>query len=312
MANQSPAERLFTLTCCLLAAPVVGLSKQDIFASVLGYQGVESTDALEKLFDRDKKALRSLGVQLEVVSFDAFEDAENQRYRLAKGDFTWPNELELTPAQLGILELAGRAWNNQQFAQSARSGIGRLKSRGMVEVDRQLSFIAPRILARHAAIEPLTNAIENQEMVIFEYRKPDGSRRLRELAPLKLRLIQGEWVLLAKEATEIKNFLVRRIISKVKNTGAGFASVAKEEVDAAEADLIDFTNSQVARLTTAADSEAFWHFGGENTEVELNYMDEALLAEDLLEFGSEVTVISPASLANRIEQALEQVVISHA
>jgi predicted DNA-binding transcriptional regulator YafY len=41
-------------------------------------------------------------------------------------------------------------------------------------------------------------------------------------------------------------------------------------------------------------------------------MDEALLAEDLLEFGSEVTVIAPASLAMRIEQALEQVVMSHA
>ena len=312
MASQSPAERLFTLTCCLLAAPVVGLSKQDIFASVLGYQDIDSTEALEKLFDRDKKSLRSLGVQLEVVSFDAFEEAENQRYRLAKGEFAWPKDLVLTPGQLGILELAARAWNNQQFAQSARSGIGRLKSRGMVEVDRQLSFIAPRILAKHAAIEPLTSAIEDRFMVIFEYRKSDGIQSLREVAPLKLRLIQGEWVLLAQESGAIKNFLIRRIISRVRPTSNKFGDISPELIAAAEADLVDHTNSQVAKLELAPDSEAFWHFGGEHSQIEINYMDEALLAEDLLEFGAEVFVVAPTSLRDRINLALQRVVSDHA
>jgi len=32
VSKQSAAERLFTLTCCLMAAPVIGLSKRDIFA----------------------------------------------------------------------------------------------------------------------------------------------------------------------------------------------------------------------------------------------------------------------------------------
>ena len=37
MAKQSPAQRLFTLTCCLLAAPRLGLSKQEIYDSVQAY-----------------------------------------------------------------------------------------------------------------------------------------------------------------------------------------------------------------------------------------------------------------------------------
>jgi predicted DNA-binding transcriptional regulator YafY len=41
-------------------------------------------------------------------------------------------------------------------------------------------------------------------------------------------------------------------------------------------------------------------------------MDEDLLAEDLMEFGGEVKVISPESLANRIRSRLERVVKIHA
>ena len=41
-------------------------------------------------------------------------------------------------------------------------------------------------------------------------------------------------------------------------------------------------------------------------------MDEVLLAEDLLEYGNEVRVVSPASLAERIKAGLERAVKLHA
>lgn len=312
MATQSPAERLFTLTCCLMAAPRIGLSKQDIFDSVAGYREAEPGEALERLFDRDKTALRELGVQLEIVSFDQLEDTDSHRYRVAPGGFSWPADLNLTPTQLGLIELAGRAWNNQQYAQAARSGLGRLKSRGMVQVERQLGFLSPRILARHKSFEPLAAAAADSMVVLFEYRKPDQQSSLREVSPLKLRLIEGEWVLLAAEGKEIKNFLLRRIVSQVKLTGAKFDPPSDAAIAAAEQDLIDFTNSQIAQLEIVEDSEAFWHFGGELSTINVSYMDEALLAEDLLEFGSDVKVISPKSLADRISAALSRVVGLHA
>jgi len=312
MASQSPAERLFTLTCCLMAAPRIGLSKQDIFESVPGYVENDNDEALERQFERDKKALRELGVQLEVVNFGGSEDIDAQRYRVELGDFSWPDELELSAEQMGLLELAGRAWNTKQFALSARAGIGRLKSRGMVESSRELGFIAPRILARHASFEPLATASAENEIVLIDYRKSDGSQSVREVAPLRLRLVQGEWVLLAQEKGEIKNFLLRRIVAKGKGTGKAFSNPSEESIAAAEEDLIRFTQSQVAKLSVIADSEAFWHFGGYATEVELNFMDEALLAEDLLEFGPDVEVLSPQTLKQRIQQSLRKVVSDHA
>ena len=312
MASQSPAERLFTLTCCLLAAPRIGLSKTDIFESVPGYVENDNIEALERQFERDKKALRDLGVQLQVVNYAGGDDADAQRYRVELGDFSWPESLELSSAQMGLLELAGRAWNNQQFAQSARSGIGRLKSRGMVQSSRELSFIAPRILAKHASFEPLASAIADSEMVLLDYRKADGSQLIREVAPLSLRLIQGEWVLLAQEGGVIKNFLLRRIVSKIKPNGKKYEAPGAAAVQQAEQELIDFTRSQTATLALVADSEAFWHFGGHSEEVQLNYMDEALLAEDLLEFGTDVEVLHPDSLKQRIRDALKKVVSDHA
>ena len=41
-------------------------------------------------------------------------------------------------------------------------------------------------------------------------------------------------------------------------------------------------------------------------------MDEALLAEDLLEFGSDVEVLEPESLKRRIRASLKAVIKQHA
>ena len=248
MAGQTPAERLFTLTCCLLAAPRLGLSKQDIFNSVPGYSEASNDDARDKMFERDKAELRNAGVQLEVMQIDEYEPEIGSRYLIAKGSFEWPREFNLSSEQLGLAELAARAWNNQQFASAARTALARLKSRGMVEVNRELSFLSPRLLARHSAFQPLAQAITDYSTVIFEYRIPDGQSEAREVNPLKLRLIEGEWVLLAERQGELRNYLLRRITSKVRPTGATFKPVASERVDQAEKELVAFTQANQALI----------------------------------------------------------------
>ena len=86
-----------------------------------------------------------------------------------------------------------------------------------------------------------------------------------------------------------------------------------ESIALAEAELIEFINSQQATLELTQDSEAWWHFGApENNQVTLNFMDEALLAEDLIEFGGELKVLNPESLAKRISLGLAKVVSDHA
>lgn len=307
MAGQSPAERLFTITCCLMAAPSSGLTKQALYQAVPGYQSAENNEARERMFERDKKDLRAAGVQLEAVQFDG----EIERYVIAKGTFDWPKDFKLTPEQLGLVEIAAKAWNTKQFAQSARTALARLKSLGYVDVSRELNYISPRLVVKHKAFLPLAEAIDESKTVTFDYRVPGEEAKTREVNPLRLRLIEGEWVLLAERGPEIRNYLLRRIVSRVKNTGISFAPVSQEVISKAEEDLVQFTKSNKAVIEVLEGTEAWWHFG-EKSKVELQFMDEELLAEDLLEFGAEITVLEPESLVNKLKQKLQRVVSQHA
>ena len=311
--KQSPAERLFALTCCLMAAPVIGLSKNDIFGSVASYAEQASDTAKEKMFDRDKSALREMGVQLEVFDSTSFEETDAARYRIAKGSFDWPTSFEITNEHMRLLELAARAWNNQLLSKSAQSGLIRLRSLGVVASSRELSAFTPRLLAQQESFAPLADAISSGKLVRFSYRKTDGVSSVREVTPLKLGFIEGQWVLLAKQADQIKNFLLRRIVSQVKTSELDGKPVSVAEIDQAEAELIRFVANNVAVLEVEMDSEAWWHFGGNDSgTIEVNFMDEALFAEDLMEFGPEIKVLSPESLSNRINFGWQQVLDTHA
>ena len=313
VSKQSPAERLFTLTCCLMAAPVIGLSKNDIFRSVVSYAEQQSDSAKEKMFDRDKSDLREMGVQLEVIDSNSFEETESARYRIAKGSFDWPAGFEINNEHMTLLELAAKAWNNQLLSKSAQSGLIRLRSLGVVDSSRQLSAFTPRLLAQQESFAPLADAIAEGKLVRFSYRKSTGTTSIREVTPLKLRFIEGQWVLLAKQAQEIKNFLLRRIVSEVRPSELSGESVSTAQVDEAEAELVAFVTKNIAVLKVEQDSEAWWHFGAsENGTVEVNFMDEALFAEDLMEFGSEVQVLSPETLRQRIDSGWQQVLDAHA
>jgi len=124
-SKQSPAERLFTLTCCLMAAPIIGLSKNDIFRSVVSYAEQGSDLAKEKMFDRDKSDLREMGVQLEVIDSSSFDETDSSRYRIAKGSFDWPADFEINNEHMTLLELAAKAWNNQLLSKQAQASAVR-------------------------------------------------------------------------------------------------------------------------------------------------------------------------------------------
>lgn len=312
MAKQSPAQRLFTLTCCLLAAPRMGLSKQEIFDSVQAY--VESSsDAREKMFERDKNSLREMGVALEVIEIDGFEEPQAHRYLIAKGSFDWPKGLSLSAEHFQLLELAARAWNNRLMAPSAQSGLTRLKTLGLVPGSRQLTMFTPRLIARHHSFDALAIAISENQRVSLRYRKLDSDANNRILDPQKLRFIEGQWVLLAFESGELKNFLLRRIVSEVRILAEPARQASEAELEAAAKDLEEFIQSQVAELSLKPESEAWWHFGApEDYKLKLNYMDPALLAEDLLEFGGDIEVVSPLELSQRMRSGLERVALDHA
>ena len=311
--KQSPAERLFTLTCYLLSTEIKGLSKQDIFRAVPGYQDSKTEDAANRLFERDKTSLKDAGIQLEVINNFGFEDAEAARYRIAKESFQWPKGLKLDSAKLQLLELAAKSWNNQVLEGSAQSGLTRLKSLGLVASNTDLTPFTPRLLTRHPAFSQLASAIDSGNQVAFRYQKPDGSLSDRIVSPQSLRQIEGQWVLLAVHEGQTKNFLLRRIVSEVTISEAETKRLTSAELQQVEQELNDFVQGNLATIKVTGDTEAQLALNpGEDGIANINFMDEALLAEDLLEFGSDVEVIEPESLKRRIRASLKAVIKQHA
>ena len=311
--KQSPAERLFTLTCYLLSTEIKGLSKQDIFRAVPGYQDSKTEEAANRLFERDKTSLKEAGIQLEVISNFGFEDADAARYRIAKESFQWPKDLKLDSAKLQLLELAAKSWNNQVLEGTAQSGLTRLKSLGLVASNTDLTPFTPRLLTRHPAFPPLARAIDSGNQVAFRYQKPDGSLSDRIVSPQSLRQIEGQWVLLAVHEGQTKNFLLRRIVSEVTISEAETKRLTLAELQQVEQELNDFVQGNLATIKVTGDTEAQLALNpGEDGIAKINFMDEALLAEDLLEFGADVEVIEPETLKRRIRASLKAVIKQHA
>jgi proteasome accessory factor B len=149
--------------------------------------------------------------------------------------------------------------------------------------------------------------------VAFRYQKPDGSLSDRIVDPQSLRQIEGQWVLLAIHDGQAKNFLLRRIVSDVTALDAEAKRLSAAELQIVEQELNDFVRGNLATIKVTADTEAQLSLSpGEDGIAKINYMDEALLAEDLLEFGSDVEVIEPDSLKRRIRASLKAVMKQHA
>ena len=119
-------ERLINLTLALLATKRY-LKKSEILTNVQGYEGTQ--EAKERMFERDKDDLRSLGIDIEVGDLDIFfEDEPGYRIPQKSYELSVPN---LTSRELAILSVASNFWNDSILAPNAQSGIRKLQSLGI-------------------------------------------------------------------------------------------------------------------------------------------------------------------------------------
>jgi len=66
-AQIAPAERLLNLVIALVNT-AGRMTKEQVRASVAGYQEAPSDDAFERMFERDKDTLRELGIPILTIT----------------------------------------------------------------------------------------------------------------------------------------------------------------------------------------------------------------------------------------------------
>ena len=317
------SERLYSLTLALVSTQV-GLTKEEIFSSVRGYRldlekagglGGDLT-ALNKKFDRDKEKLRELGVQITPGPNSTEGDAD-YRYQVSTDTFNWPEKTTISAKQLQLLELAASIWDKAALSPEASSAITRLRALtelGEVSLTRAVS---PRVNTIEPSFSPIKRALEDRVQISFTYRKPDGSESTRNVEPWQLIHMNGLWMLLGFDLArkEPRNFLLKRIHSKVVRTKVPISLPNPSDITQAKRELNELFAKNVAKLRVKSGTTAAMHFETHNSPdgiVEVHYYDLALLAEEILEFGTSVTVIEPLELRDQIRKTLQAVVDNHA
>lgn len=210
-------ERLINLIAALLDTNRP-LSADDIRRKIKGYDQ-PSHDAFRRSFERDKDALRTMGIPLEVRPVPG-EDVEG--YIIPKEKYYLP-ELDLEPDEVAALRLTASAVLG---GSQAESGLMKLS------VDApSVDWSGPRVVwgADVATEQPLLGtlygALLERSAVHFTYETADGSSSDRTVEPYGLVHRAGHWYLVARDASRdaVRSFKVSRIEGDVATTGESYA-----------------------------------------------------------------------------------------
>jgi len=318
-----PEERQFSLVLALLATEQ-GLTKDQILSTVDGYaqrytpHGDNSN--LERQFERDKDALRELGLPLETVDAPG-EPGNNQlqSYRIPKGDYDLPEDLTFTPTELSLLQLAGAVWREGSLSGDSRRALIKLQALG-VEPDGTMLGFAPRLRPLEPAFVPLTQAIERHEVVSFPYLRPGRTTsRAHTIKPLAVYQFRGRWLFTGLDHTDRPlTFLLSRIVGEVKPTRETFSPPPGDQAAHAVAELQRHWERHTATVRVDPGTDAAVRLGkrygsgdpGETLLV-VHYSDLALLADELAGYGPEAYVIEPEPLRQAVVSRLEATKWAH-
>jgi proteasome accessory factor B len=307
MSDQK-TERLLNLTMALLATRKY-LTKGEIFQSVAGYGG--STESMERMFERDKDDLRSLGIEIEVGSLDAyFEDEfgyliQPDQYGLDLG--------ELTPRELALISVATNSWTNSTLSASAQSALRKLRSLGVPIDSEELGMGWVKFENQQPNFDQIWQAFEARKSIRFNYCSTVTS--IRNVNPYGLTLWRGFWYLIGfdLDKKEVRVFKISRIDGPIELFGRansyeippGFNITDHIKVLVPEEPKIAELEVRKNRGHVFRTSGSCSPIDEEWDQIRVHYDYEEAFLRKILWFGADVKVISPTDLVTKIVGRLE-------
>lgn len=324
LSTVNPEDRLFHLILALMATSQ-GLTKDQILTTVRGYR--EDTDAgmaresIERRFERDKDSLRELGIPLEAL-IPPEEDGNNKStlYRIPKGDYDLPDDVLFSSRDIALLNLAAAVWREGSLSRDAKTAQIKLASLGAL-VDETLLGFAPILSTREPALATLREAIDKSIQVSFSYLKP-GERQAtsRTMSPWALVNHEGRWHVMGhdSQSNQERTFLLRRIVSTVSPLGSTPANPGPAGIaDRALRELHELYEKNTATLQvkpgTDAASSLRARAGTKSGDgvLSAHFTDADVFANELTSWGSDVVVLDPPEIRNRVIANLEALVRAH-
>jgi proteasome accessory factor B len=311
------SERLLNLLITLLVSRSY-VTKERIRSVVEQYRDA-GDDAFEKMFERDKDELRSLGVPIEVGYLDrAFEDEPG--YRIERSAFELP-EIDLEPDEAAVIGLAARVWQHAGLASATTDALVKLKAAG-VTVDREaLRSVAPQLTVTEPAFESFWAATRDRLPVAFEYRTAGSPATAeRHLQPWGVVSFRGRWYVVGHDTDRgaARLFRLSRVEGPVRVTGPSGSYAVPEGTDihALTASLAPAAPEQHAALlirsgaalglrrhatAVATGAPDGWD------RVEVGYGRTDAMADEVLGYGADVVVTAPQELRDLVVARLRRV-----
>ncbi len=311
-------ERLLNLVIALLATRR-WLTKEQIRAAVPQYSSAASPESFDRMFERDKEELRELGVPITTGSHDpVFEDEPGYRidaeaYALAPISFT--------QAELTVLGLAARVWQQASLAGPAARGLVKLKALGIAVDDSALGGLEPRVRTSEPSFAALYGATRDHAPVRFGYLKQGAKEpERRTVEPWRIVSWHGRWYLhgFDRDRAADRVFRLSRIRGAVRRVGADGSVTVPDGIDskAAVRQVWGDGPARTARLRLDPHSGPLLRrragVDTERVEVEVDFTDVDQLAGELAALGSRVLVVEPADLREAVITLLRAAAAAHA
>ena len=311
------SERLLNLLITLLVSRSY-VTKERIRNVVEQYRDA-GDEAFEKMFERDKEELRSLGVPIEVGYLDrAFEDEPG--YRIERAVFELP-QIDLEPDEAAVIGLAARVWQHAGLASATSDALVKLKAAG-VSVDRAaLDVVQPQLSVEEPAFEALWAATQSRTPVTFPYRASAAAEVTeRHLEPWGVVSFRGRWYVVGHDTDRgaPRLFRLSRIQGDVRTSGKPGAFEVPEGTD-----IRGLTESlapenpdktAVLRVRRGAALGLRHHatpVAGATRDgwdrVEVRYGRTDTMADEVLSYGADVVVEHPDDLRERVVTGLRDV-----
>ena len=300
-------ERLVNLLILLLSNKRF-FTKEEIYKSVHGYEG--NSDAKDRMFERDKELLRSLGIEIEMKNVDAFfEDVVG--YRILPDRYRFDIK-DLSAEEITLMALAAKAWQESALENLARSTAVRLESLGFASDFSELP-IKSAISVVPANFTEVLEILNNRKVIEFDYVNIDDRIERKRVKPLGVYSQQRRWYLYGRDVQvdEMRSYRVDRIEGPVKTTRESFEpekiELPNEHFPAVQVsfELRRDAASELLASSKIEEDRGDWllcsrEFASENTAV-----------SEMLRFAPNVKVIEPKEVVRKVQQSLKRIVECH-
>jgi proteasome accessory factor B len=309
-----PLERLVNLVALLLNArqPV---SFERIRDELPAYDQSDLTSA-KRMFERDKDALREIGIPIELRATDPWEVEEG--YFIDADRYYLP-EIDFTAEEISALFVAALAPGEEDGAgEGVRKLVVGVDASALGEISARPVALGPE--AGGNRVGAVARAISERRAIRFSYRDARGEPSERTVDPFGLVARSGRWYVVGKDRDrgELRAFRLSRFATDAAD--AGEAEEPPEGFRAAEhvsSGPWDPGSEADEAAVVALSPDVAWWAAGEGagtvradgwTEASVEVRERETFLAWVLSLGPDAEVLEPGELRSAIVERLGELV----